>query len=27
VVNYQVDGADPKGSITSFVHKMTIYTW
>jgi hypothetical protein len=26
-VNYQVDGADPKGSITSFVHKMTIYTW
>jgi hypothetical protein len=27
LVNYQVDGVLSKGSITSFVHKMTIYSW
>lgn len=27
LVNYQVDGAYSKGSVTSFVHKMTIYSW
>ena len=27
LVNYQVDGALGNGSVTSFVHKMTIYSW
>jgi hypothetical protein len=27
LVNYQVDGAYASGSVTSFVHKMTIYSW
>lgn len=27
LVNYQIDGALSNGSVTSFVHKMTIYSW
>jgi hypothetical protein len=27
VVNYQVDGAQSNGSVTSYAHKMTIYSW
>lgn len=27
LVNYQLDGALGNGSVTSFVHKMTIYSW
>jgi hypothetical protein len=27
LVNYQVDGSLGNGSVTSFVHKMTIYSW